>query len=202
MNKIWDAYKKSMETHWSDEELYLYGIRQLKMTLLNLATIIVIGFLFGMVMEGLVFALCYVLLRKVSGGFHAGSNISCYLLSVLFYTLSLFIVKMTEPSFIIELWGIILFVILISFMPVENENKRLSETEKKTFQRFAVFLYPVLFCISYVLLRLHVDSFYKTIEVAIIGTEILCMIKLLMDAGKTRKEKFHKKEDNARESIL
>lgn len=197
MNKIWDVYKKSMETHWSNEELYLYGIRQLKMTLLNLITIIVIGFLFGMVTEGIVFALCYVLLRKVSGGFHAGSNRSCYLLSVLFYTLSLFIIKVIEPSFIIEILGIGFFVIFIKFMPVDNENKRLNDTEKNMFRRFAICLYLILFFISYVLLRFHINSYYKTIGVVIIGTEILCMLKLLMDAVKFLKEKFWKKADSS-----
>lgn len=179
MNKVVDVYVKAMQNHWSDQELYQYGMRQLKMALLNLATIILIGYLFGMVIEGIVFALCYVLLRKVSGGYHAGSNQACYIFSVLFYIVSLIAIKYLPPNVWMEVTGIVLFLLLIRFMPVDSENKRLKDSEKQKFRQLAVVLYTGMFVAGFVLLGLGIYSYFKTVSVVIVGTELLCTIKLL-----------------------
>lgn len=178
MNKVLDVYVKTMQNHWSDRELYEYGIRQLKMAFLNLISILFIGYLFGMVMEGIVFALCYVLLRKVSGGYHAGSNLSCYIFSVLFYIISLMAIKYFPSHVWLEVSGIVMFLLLIRRMPVDSENKRLTDSEKQRFRQFAVILYVVLFVAGFVLLVLGVDSYYKTVAVVILGTECLCYINI------------------------
>lgn len=173
MNKVVDVYVTAMQNHWSDQELYQYGIRQLKMALINLATIILIGFCFGMVMEGIVFALCYVLLRKVSGGYHAGSNKSCYIFSVMFYVISMLAIKYLPSNVWLEVAGIVLFLLLIRFMPVDSENKRLNDSEKHKFRQLAVVLYMVLFVAEFVLQGMGINSYYKTVSVVIVGTELL-----------------------------
>lgn len=186
MNKVVDVYVKAMQNHWSDLELYQYGMRQLKMALLNLASIIFIGILFDMVIEGIVFALCYILLRKVSGGYHAGSYKSCYLFSVVFYIVSLVAIKYLPVTVWLEAAGIILFLLLIRFMPVDSENKKLTDSEKRKIRQLAVILYIGLFVTGLVLLGLGIRSYYKTASVVIIGTELLCVIKLMSDVVKQK----------------
>jgi accessory gene regulator B len=168
-----------MQNHWTDQDLYDYGIRQIKLSVLNVVTILLVGCFFDLVEEGIIFTVCYILLRKVSGGFHAGTWLSCYLFSVVFYICSLLTIKCLYPSFIIVVLGIVLFLILIRHMPVDNDNKKLNDSEKNIFRRVAIVVYVSLFLLDFLLLLIERKSFYVTISVAIIGAELLCVFRLM-----------------------
>ncbi|MDD4730222.1 MAG: accessory gene regulator B family protein [Dysgonamonadaceae bacterium] len=65
-----------------DKELYVYGFWQGSILIINFLTIIVIGLLFKMLWQSLVFIISYSFLRPVAGGYHARKQKSCYILSI------------------------------------------------------------------------------------------------------------------------
>ena len=76
-----------------DEALYNYGLRQGVVFLLNTAAIIMVGWLLGMVKESVVFMLSYLPLRRMAGGYHARTQLRCYLLGMVLTTSVLLAVK-------------------------------------------------------------------------------------------------------------
>ena len=64
-----------------DKDIYVYGIGQGTVLLVNLISVIIIGLLLGMVWQSLVFILAYIPIRSYAGGYHASTQLRCYILS-------------------------------------------------------------------------------------------------------------------------
>lgn len=81
--------------HPEDRETYEYGIYVLSTSMLHIITVLFIGIAFRMVPESIVFYGSYALLRKFAGGYHAGTPVRCYLLSLIVVVGALFAVRYT-----------------------------------------------------------------------------------------------------------
>ena len=67
----------------SDRELYEYAAYSFLFSLLPLCLIVILGCITGMVIEGLLMILPFMLIRKFSGGFHLKSPGICLVSSTL-----------------------------------------------------------------------------------------------------------------------
>ena len=122
----------------SDSELYEYGFWQGGVLFFNFLTVALLGILFNMLLESIIFLVFYGVLRTIAGGYHAQTQHACYILSILLMVVVLIMLK-TFP------WNIILCCILtvlsisIIFIlaPVQDENKLLDETEKTVFKKLS-----------------------------------------------------------------
>ena len=76
-----------------DYEIYQYGLEQLLTSILDLLTLLVIGLIMGMIWQGIIFVLSFMLLRKYAGGYHASTPLKCYLLTTLIITVVLSVMK-------------------------------------------------------------------------------------------------------------
>jgi accessory gene regulator B len=54
-----------------DNELYEYGLHQSFILLANIFTTILVGWIFNMMIESIIFLLAFVPLRSYAGGYHA-----------------------------------------------------------------------------------------------------------------------------------
>lgn len=118
-----------------DKDLYVYGFQQGFILLINTITVILIGFVFNMVWQSIVFLVTYSVLRAYAGGYHASTQLRCYLFStgmiiLVLYTLS----QIPRNGFIC--FGITTVSSIIIFMlaPVEDQNKPLSKLEQTVFK--------------------------------------------------------------------
>lgn len=128
--KITDILVENKIIAAENREIYRFGVKQGIMLLLNLFTVVVIGFAYGMILEVLIYIFSYVPLRSYSGGFHAKTHIMCYLGSVIILNAVLLMMKFLLYSTPIYYFLAIISVLLIFFLsPVEDENKRLDDTE-------------------------------------------------------------------------
>ena len=122
----------------ADSELYEYGFWQGGVLFFNFLTVVLLGILFNILLESIIFLIFYGVLRTIAGGYHARTQHVCYILSVLLMIVVLTILK-TFP------WNIILCCILtvlsisVIFIlaPVQDENKLLDEIEKKFFKKLS-----------------------------------------------------------------
>lgn len=65
-----------------DREIYIYGLKQGFILLVNIFTTFVIGFAFNKTMETIIFLVTYIPLRIYAGGYHARTQMGCYICSV------------------------------------------------------------------------------------------------------------------------
>jgi accessory gene regulator B len=74
----------------NDEKIiYKYGIEQGSLIVINIITTVIIGMLFGMVIESIVFMFTYIPLRTYAGGYHAKNQLLCYFISIIMITVAL-----------------------------------------------------------------------------------------------------------------
>ena len=62
-----------------DKEIYSYGFNQILFIMLNFITILIIGILFNMLFETIIFMSTYIPIRIYAGGYHARKQTKCYI---------------------------------------------------------------------------------------------------------------------------
>ncbi len=119
-----------------DKALYQYGVSQGVVIIFNILTTIFIGALFGMIWESMLFLLAFIPIRIYAGGYHAGSQIKCYIMSSLMIMLAMLDCKLiavcSAAGFAEALAGALL---LLAFAPVADKNKPITEDERSAYRR-------------------------------------------------------------------
>lgn len=132
-----------------DREIYVYGLNQGIILLVNILTSLLLGFIFNKSIEVIVFLVAYIPLRSYAGGYHAKTPLRCYLISIV---MILAVIFLTSISFCNEL--IIIVVTLISALiitslaPVEYANKPLDKTERKVYKKRTREILTFVVCVS------------------------------------------------------
>lgn len=133
---------------YEDRELYAYGLWQGTILIFNFLTIIVIGLLFKMLWQSLVFIIAYGFLRPVAGGYHARKQINCYILSIVLIVTVLCMLRWIHWNSIVCLIILLISgIIILLFAPIEDENKPLDIKEKRVYKhrtRIILFLLTLL----------------------------------------------------------
>ena len=132
-----------------DADLYSYGIRQGLFMMLNIVTTLIIGLLFAVLEESVIFMIAYIPLRTYAGGYHAKTQLRCYLFSVLMLSAAFGGIKLvhwTDPGyFIITLCAAIIIILLA---PLESENKPFNEIEKAVYKKRTHIILSILTAIA------------------------------------------------------
>lgn len=119
-----------------EKDLYVYGFQQGLLLFFNMITVIIIGFIFNMIWQSVVFIVAYSLLRAYAGGYHTSTQLRCYLFSVGMIISVLWGIKRVPWSgsicFIITM---IASVIIFTLAPVEDRNKPLCQLEQEIFKK-------------------------------------------------------------------
>ena len=77
----------------SNRTLYEYGLRQMFATILNILTMLLIGFIMGLAVPAMVYTIAYIPLRVYAGGYHASTPQRCWAFSAIMLWIALCIVK-------------------------------------------------------------------------------------------------------------
>ena len=120
-----------------DKEIIVYGLACALEHGISMITIIILGLLFELTFETVVFVLAFSFIRTYAGGYHCQKAINCYLMSNGAILLVLGIIKFTLEEYMFILGGAILLIslpILLKFAPIETPNKRLDEDERKQYR--------------------------------------------------------------------
>ena len=171
-----------------DLDTYQFGIQGLIVKTIHIITYLIIGLLFHQVFEVIIFTFAYVSLRKYAGGYHADTQVRCYLLScLLILTAMSFIHLMVNCSFIVIVTIVLLlfsspFIFLLSL--VEDQNKPLDDVETQRYRNISriILLIEIIIAILFLLLGLRRISFIVSLG--------LDMLAFMLVAGKA-KNRFH-----------
>ena len=136
-----------------NRNLYTYGLQQGLLMIFNIATILGIGIVLNMVWESIVFLLTFVPLRSNAGGYHAKTQLRCYLYSVAMITATLICIQIIPwTSAVCLTMSLGAGTIIFFLAPVEAVNKPLGQVERAVYKkrtRFSLVLFVflvLLFC--------------------------------------------------------
>ena len=116
------------------EEIIRYGIKRGTVIAVSSLLTVLLGWILGIVCQGIIFWICLSILRKYAGGYHADTEKRCYIISFIIVITSLFCIKLINYS---EVRGTILqtlsFLVILFLAPVENRNHILDREEKRRY---------------------------------------------------------------------
>lgn len=120
----------------SERDLYLFGINQLFLFIINFTTSVVIGLICGMLWQSVLFSLAYIPLRRYAGGYHAKTPGRCYILSIILILSALTLINIIKTIDAAVICCFIISAIIIFIKaPVASSNKPLNSKEKTAFAR-------------------------------------------------------------------
>ncbi|HHW70299.1 MAG TPA: accessory gene regulator B family protein [Clostridiales bacterium] len=160
-----------------DREIYLYGLQQGLIMILNIITTIIIGFCLSMVWQSIVFMVAYIPLRSFAGGYHARTQLKCYILSIVLTLAVLMMIKFfpaTNVSIMI-LTGIASGIIAW-LSPMEDSNKPLDEIEVKVYGKKTRVILIVEICVIIILLLLKVYTAALTIAISLFALSVMLIL--------------------------
>lgn len=169
-----------------EKELYKYGIRQGILMVINVLTAILIGFILGMVWQSMAFMLTYIPIRTYAGGYHASTQLRCYLSSTALMAAVLIAIKLIPwngciCSFISFCAGMVIFWLA----PVEDLNKPLKQIEKTIYKRRTWIILVLLLGVAF----LFWFAGSKQISISIIMALDVVAVLLILGAIKNSRYK-------------
>ncbi len=160
--------------------IYQYGINQALNTMLNVFTFLVIGLLFHMVVETVIFTAGYIPFRIYAGGFHAKTPCRCWLLSgcMLIVVLTLlFYVKQFYTVF--HIISIVSAGVILWRMPVEDFNKPLDATEKRVYKKRGLIVFTIEAILVVLFQIFHMNQISNSLQMVWITLSIMLLLGML-----------------------
>lgn len=181
MNYITDLIVQFMLKHGiieaEDAEIYQFGFNQLIFISINLITTVVIGIVFSMLFESVIFLVSYMVVRVYAGGYHAKTQFRCYIISSLFIVLALIGVKYIIWEGFVNIIAItIAAIIIFKLSPVETKNKPLDEIETKIYKTKSRQRLAVIYVLCIMAKLLAYDAIFKSMSMAIIILSFVLLI--------------------------
>lgn len=156
-----------------DKELYEYALYSLWLLVTPLFLAIIVGLCFGRIKEGIVIVIPFMLLRKFSGGYHAKHLWICLTSSTLLLSLCVRLSFNLKYDWKLAIITAIAGIGLGYFSPIDHENKRLSNEEKKLYKKVTVILTSMSWGAALLLQLLGQEMYAVCISIGIMMTAVL-----------------------------
>lgn len=173
MSKLISHFRSQGIVNDSNDKIVELGLQRLKIMMLDIFFALLLGFLLGDLLVGMLFELSYSILRIYAGGFHAPTKGICtWLTYITTFTCILLIFLMPLSSVVMHILfaGSILIILLLS--PVESNNKPLSNREKQVYRHKSIAIAAIEAAIYLVLHYNSAFLYAKTIFFA------LCLVAI------------------------
>lgn len=176
-HKIGDNLVHSNLIKEEDAEIYIYGINQILVSVLNVSSALIIGLVFGVFFEIAIFMAVYIPLRSFSGGYHAKTPLRCYIFSVVMLIIvSIGIKYFSAPdlAYVIAFLSGLFIVLILS--PIEDKNKPLDKTENKVYKRRTIIITFAEFTIGLLFKLLGLNGFFMSIVYSFVVLGIMLIL--------------------------
>lgn len=177
--KMVDRLLRKKMIEQEDYEIYLFGLSQLLVTLLDLITCVAIGIIFHSLLQTILFLVAFMLLRSCAGGYHASTPLRCYLLTVCMITVVVATLKYIEWNVWILLGMLIgAGVIILLLAPVDTENKPIDGVEYVYFRKMTirVLFIEVLLAIVCIVFRFRDGAESIVVAMVVLAVALCCEI--------------------------
>lgn len=182
----------ALEEKYREDSIYWLTISLEKMVACTV--LFGISFLLGKFIEGMVFVVCFLMLRQTTGGFHANTFLSCLVGSITTVVLALEILPslVVEHTILFGLMIIISIVCILIFAPVNHPDLMLTFEEQRNHRYWSRWVLFVEIGIAGVGFILQMKWQYYILMAIIICAVFIIVAKLLrqevkIDEGKEDK---------------
>lgn len=153
---------------------------------------LILGVLFGCWLESIFFYICFLFVKKYTGGFHAKTEIRCFFISTLSILLSISTIFVSKNSFSLTVTIFVLsivFSIAIALLaPVPSKERMLDENECRRYRKVATMRVIILLITNLMMLILGLKNFCLSASIAIIlACTLLIIGKLSLKEYMTQK---------------
>jgi len=184
-NKITSYLIKKETIDADDYELYQYAFETIVALIMQLSTILIIGFALNRFTETLLFLVFYCPIRQFSGGLHAENYKRCLLFFITIYITNIYLmnklISMKSTTAIIVL-AFISFIGIYFLAPQEHRHNPLSSKERKKYKKIVIYLCSILLVISIVCF-----NFTITYEYAMYLSSVIVCIFIMLILGLIKK---------------
>jgi len=164
-----------------DYEIYLFGLSQLLVTLLDVVTCIVIGIVFGSLLQTLLFLTAFMGIRSYAGGYHASTPLRCYVLTIFMITVSVVALKYIEWNVWVLLGALVVASIIILLLaPVDTENKPIDDVEYVYFRKMTIRVLSIEVLLASMCIMFH----FQVGAESIVGALVVLTVALLCEISK------------------
>lgn len=156
-----------------DKEIYKYALNIILSSLIHIATVMILGLCFNLLIESLVFYFAYIVIRKFAGGYHANTQLRCFLASVISTLLILGLMKWVLLfdniiiDFLIEVLGLVCTIIIGFLSSSDTDAKPLCDKEKRLYKKVTILISFALLILSAVLFMFGINNMSYSIVLAI-----------------------------------
>lgn len=177
----WLIRREAIEA--SDRELYVYAAYSLLVTIFPIMLSMLMGMIMGKLLDSLRIVFPFMVIRKYSGGYHAKHPWTCFLCSCMLLFICILTasnIKCSVPFAVITACAAIS---LVMFSPIDSEDRRLEQTEKKRYRTIAALLSIGFFCSCPVFYALRMYSCTICFSAGLIltaGLQIPCIFRKLL----------------------
>lgn len=174
-----------------DKGLFSYAVYSLLFGLLPVFIVILLGFLFGMLREGLLMIVPFMLIRKFSGGYHLESPKICVIFSTILLTVAMGFIKIIvrrECMVLLSMLVSLSVICLCVLSPMDNNFRKLTKKERQLFRKIACTL-AIISLVGYI-------AMYKVMSIQYaaafgVGILLVAMLQILGVVAKASKPKLH-----------
>lgn len=135
----------------NEKELYEYAVFSFLFSLFPLCLVMVIGGISGMLIEGVLMILPFMLIRKFSGGYHLDSSVVCFVSSTLLLSAALALINIITSAGAYKVFLCAAAVAALQIFvcsPIDSEAGKLSEKERVVFRTIARLMVVVFLPLS------------------------------------------------------
>lgn len=121
-----------------EKELYVYGLFMLISKLMYFFIAFIVGIVFGVWIESIVFFVSFMAVRKYGGGYHADSETKCEILSILSIIICIIAIRVTylfDMRWMLLVLSVVSAVIVFVVCPLDTPDKPLNDKEFKHYRK-------------------------------------------------------------------
>lgn len=161
----------------NDKIIYLYGLTEGITIIENIIITLLIGYVYGNMIQTIIFLLSYIPLRSYAGGYHAKTEKRCFIYSILMIlAIEIYFSYSFQISYAVIFLAISMSVLLIMvYSPIESESKLLSITEKKFCKQRVYSILALEYIIILLCMFFKQNSFISGIAAALFIETILVL---------------------------
>lgn len=141
-NKITDFLYKKEVISQEQKEVYIYGFTVLFLNILDILIILALGILIERYLDTIVFLMVFGITRQYTGGYHAKTVSKCLVVYMLIYLSIMFLsssnVILVNGAIFQILLCIVYIIAVIIYAPIQNDNKVISNVERKKYKIISV----------------------------------------------------------------
>ena len=168
-NKMIELFRNAGLVNSENDQIILLGVRRICGVLTDLVIAMLWSLVLGDIVVGVLFEICYSVLRIYAGGYHASSERMCKWLTYTSTLISILMVFVMDMNRTVMHCLLAVFLCLIGLnVPIENENKPLGKREKRVYQRYCIVISIFETGFYFLFISMDMTIYARTVWIAIL----------------------------------